>query len=58
MVSIYSFNKNSSVIKTQYESNSGPFEDEVYIRNLFDQQKNLPIFRGAFMKVKLNFGKI
>ena len=43
MVSIYSFNKNSSVIKTQYESDSGPFEDEVYISNLVDQQKNLPI---------------
>jgi hypothetical protein len=54
MVSIYSFNNNSSLIKNQYESNSGPFEDEVYIRNLFDQQKNIPIFRGAFMKVNFN----
>jgi hypothetical protein len=54
MVSIYSFNKNSSIIKKQYESDSGPFEDEVYIRNLFEQQKNNPIFRGAFMKVNLN----
>ena len=56
MASIYTL-KNQSIIsnKKLYESESGPFEDEIYINNLLEQNKNAPIFNGAFMKVKFYF---
>ena len=55
MVSIYTFKSQLSSTKKLFESDSGPFEDEIYINNLKEQNKNSPIFHGAFMKVKYNF---
>ena len=52
MASVFSIkhqlNTNS---KKAFESDSGPFEDEIYIRSLKEQNKNAPTFKGAFMKV-------
>ena len=58
MASVYSVKSpENAVAKKIFESDNGPFEDEIYIRGLKEQNKNLPIFKGAFMKVKkiLNF---
>lgn len=54
MASVYSVKEPVNVvIKKPFESDNGPFEDEIYIRTLKDQNKNAPIFKGAFMKVKI-----
>ncbi len=56
MASIYTVKSQAySTNKKLYESESGPFEDEIYIRNLKEQNKNAPVFNGAFMKVYLFF---
>lgn len=53
MASVYSIkNQVNTSTKKPFESESGPFEDEIYIRSLKEQNKNAPIFKGAFMKVK------
>lgn len=55
MVSIYTHkNQFNSANKKPYESESGPYEDEIYINNLLEQNKNAPIFNGAFMKCHNN----
>lgn len=56
MASIYTVkNQISTINKKSFESDSGPFEDEIYIKSLQEQNKNAPIFNGAFMKVKNYF---
>ena len=55
MASVYSLkNPVNEIAKKPFESDNGPFEDEIYIRSLKEQNKNAPIFKGAFMKVYIN----